>query len=148
MIFGNSPQGMLKLGHCFIGAVSENNILTLDDTSENISDKINFEQPSYESYCNFREAQLEEMLDVYRHISERLKIFTILPPSMTCQEISDKFETTVYMARRAKQMRETGGVLASSISKAGHKLSNDSQKSTFFYEKNSRRSKGQNNNKK
>lgn len=93
-----------------------------------------------------REIELEEMLrgikDKFKctkNYSERLQILTIAPPSWSIRQLSREFETTRYMAQKAKQLRGARGVLAATVAKAGRSLPDETvQAVRNFYEDNSR----------
>lgn len=140
-------QSFLRSGHSFHATVSEDNSLTDTDTIENDSDDSNdATQSSSKRYRISPEALLEEMLDgikekftASKSYSERLQLLTILPLSMSIREISEKFETTPHMVKMAKKLRNTKGVFASPIAKAGRKLSDETvTKVRLFYKENSR----------
>lgn len=89
-----------------------------------------------------REMELEKMLtDLKERFSslphnnpDRLRILTIAPPSWSVRKLAFEFGTTVHMAKKAKNLRSSDGVLSTITSRAGQTLPDETiQKVKEFY---------------
>lgn len=52
----------------------------------------------------------------------KIKILTILPQSWSNKKISKEFNTTIYLAQKSKELRQSGGILAEVSAVAGKSL--------------------------
>lgn len=99
-----------------------------NDDDDNISDT---SSTSDISVHTSREEQLEELLkglkEKFLSLSTndplRLSILTIAPSSWSIRQIAREFGASRHMAKKAKELRNLKGVLASTTSKSGRKLS-------------------------
>ena len=66
--------------------------------------------------------QLKKKFELAIPRSEQLQILTVLPRSWTLKKIQDVFQTSDYMARKAKQLVEEKGILSTPNPKPGHSL--------------------------
>lgn len=113
----------------------------MNDTSIIIPDSSESFTPSE------RQIELENMLQGLKdkfsslsiHDPLRLRILTILPDAWSPKKISDEFKCNWNYAKKSKDLKSTGGVLAETTAKDGKKLTNnEKQKVHDIYEENSR----------
>lgn len=105
------------------------------DTSSNTSlysDENDIPEPRKKT-CTSREKELEEMLDGLKvkflslppNDPLRISILTIAPECWSVNQTAKEFNTTKYFVEKARKLKETEGILASPVARAGKTLSPD-----------------------
>lgn len=64
---------------------------------------------------------------------DKIQLLTVLPKSMTIQQIQNEFNTTYHLARTAKNLLDKSGPLSIPASKAGKPISDELKKSVIDY---------------
>lgn len=143
---------MLKSGDCRQNQHRD----SLHSTSDNINEDVCMNETSIlssdpsvteSSKPSEREIELENMLQnlkdkfsslpINDHL--RLRILTIVSDTWSIKKISGEFQCSWQFAKKSKDLKSTGGVLAETTAKQGRALAEDVvQKVVDFYQENSR----------
>lgn len=121
------------------------NTSDLDVSDENLNTtNLSTEQSEGKRYQKTisREEELEEILNALKdkfsslpyNDPDRMRILTIAPLSWSIRKIASKFGTTIHMAKKAKDLRSSKGILPKITSKVGQSLPDETvEKVKQFY---------------
>jgi len=81
--------------------------------------------------------QLKEKFKLCTKNSDKVQVLTVLPKSWTLKKVAEEFETSDYMARKARKLVEEKGILSTPNVKAGKTLAQKTvQEVNDFYHSN------------
>lgn len=87
---------------------------------ENVPDIENYEE---DFHCLIEE--LKEKFAETTSYADKIQILTLIPKSWTLEKTRSEFSTTKYLVRKAREIKNTFGVLGKPTARSGKKINND-----------------------